>query len=215
MTRFALIGGGGFSKEVVEIITLNGGDVVGYFGTEKGILDQPYWGQIEAIDELRSRFDCLAIAFGSVDRKSIINRRRVIDWVRQQGFLCPPLISPYATRSSGVEIADGVLVAHGVVISVDASIGSFTILNTSAIIGHDAVIGSNVTIAPGAFVGGKAQIGACSLLGPGTMTLEGRKVGHSVVVGVGATVVRNVPDGATVMPIRSRVLTISADQTAA
>ena len=215
MKRFALIGGGGFSKEVAEIIALNGNSVAGYFATQEGILKQPYWGPMENIEEFRDLFDCVAIAFGSVDRKSIINRRRVIDWVQQQGFLCPPLISPYATRSAGVQIADGALVAHGVVISVDASIGSFTILNTGAIIGHDAVIGSNVTIAPGAFVGGKVQIGACSLLGPGTMTLEGRKVGRSVVVGVGATVVRNVPDGATVMPTRSRVLTISADQTAA
>jgi sugar O-acyltransferase (sialic acid O-acetyltransferase NeuD family) len=209
MKRFALIGGGGFSKEVAEIITLNGDSVVGYFGTEEGILKHPYWGQMDKLDEFRDRFDCVAIAFGSVDRKSSVNRHHVIEWVRKQGVSCPAVISPYATCSTGVVVADGVFVAHGVVISVDAQIGSFTILNSGAIVGHDASIGSNVVLAPGAFVGGNTQIGDNSLLGPGTMTLEGRKIGHSVVVGVGTTVVRNVPDGATVMPIRSKVLSAS------
>lgn len=211
MKRFALIGGGGFSKEVAEIIALNGNSVAGYFATEEGVLKQPYWGPMENIKEFRDRFDCVAIAFGSVDRKSSVNRYHVIEWVAKQGVSCPAVISPYATCSAGVVIADGVFVAHSVVISVDAQIGSFTILNSGAIIGHDASIGSNVVLAPGAFVGGNTQIGDNSLLGPGTMTLEGRKIGHSVVVGVGATVVRNVPDGATVMPIRSKVLSASAD----
>jgi sugar O-acyltransferase (sialic acid O-acetyltransferase NeuD family) len=198
MKRFALIGGGGFSKEVAEIIALNGNSVAGYFATEEGILKHPYLGPMDNINKCRDRFDCVAIAFGSVE------------WMRKQDVSCPAVISPYATCSAGVVIADGVFVAHGVVISVDAKIGSFTILNSSAIIGHDASIGSNVVVAPGAFVGGNTQIGDSSLLGPGTMTLEGRKIGHSVVVGVGATVVRNVPDGATVMPIRSKVLSASA-----
>jgi sugar O-acyltransferase (sialic acid O-acetyltransferase NeuD family) len=209
MKRFALIGGGGFSKEVAEIIALNGNSVAGYFATEEGILKQPYWGPMENINECRGRFDCVAIGFGSVDRKSGVNRYQVIEWVRAQHVSCPAVISPYATCSAGVVVADGVFVAHGVVISVDAQIGSFTILNSGAIIGHDALIGNNVVLAPGAFVGGNTQIGDNSLLGPGTMTLEGRKIGRSVVVGVGATVVRNVPDGATVMPIRSKVLSTS------
>ena len=206
MKRFALIGGGGFSKEVAEVIALNGDDVVGYFGTEEGELNRPYWGVMENMLQFQDRFDAIALAFGSVDRKSAENRGRVVDWITKQGFSAPPIVSPHAIRAAGVTIADGVFVAHGVVISVDAEVGAFSILNSAAIVGHDAIVGCNVVVAPGAFLGGRVQVGNDSLLGPGTLTLEGRIIGASVIVGVGATVARNIPDGATVMPIRARVL---------
>jgi serine acetyltransferase len=35
--------------------------------------------------------------------------------------------------------------------------------------------------------------------------LQALKLGREVIVGVGASVVRNVPDGATVWPVRSKV----------
>ena len=206
MKRFVLIGGGGFAKEVAELVVLNGGQVVGYVGNSEGVLNKPYWGDMEHLSSIADRFDAVAVAFGAVDRKSALSRAKAVAWLAAQGLETPSIISPHAIRASGVIIDDGAIVAHGVVMSVDAHIGAFAILNSSAIIGHDAVIGSNTTVAPGAFVGGQAQIGQNSLLGPGTLILEGRKVGHSVVVGVGATVVRDVPDGATVMPLRARVL---------
>lgn len=206
MTRLAFIGGGGFSKEVLEIAELNGHQVVGYVGDAQGMLGRPYWGPKEALSERRSEFDAVCIAFGATDRKSVRSRQGIIDWAGENGYSCEPLISPHAVRSSGVEVGPGTIVAHGVVISVDASIGSFAILNTGAIIGHDAVIGDNVTIAPAAFIGGATKIGGGTLVGPGASVLQSLSVGREVIVGTGASVMRSVPDGATVMPLRSRTL---------
>lgn len=206
MTRIAFIGGGGFSKEVDEVACLCGHDVVGYVGDVLGVLDRPYWGTVERLLENRHTFDAVFVAFGSVDRKSSIRRSAMLDWVIGNSIPSLPLVSPHSIRSHGVKIADGAFVAHGVTLSVDAVVHSFAILNSNAIIGHDAVIGRNATIAPGAFVGGGARIGDNSLIGPGALVLENRLVGHDVIVGLGATVVRDVKDGATVVPIRSRVL---------
>lgn len=206
MTRLAFIGGGGFAKEVLEIAELNGHQVVGYAGETEGVLGRPYWGPKEALSERRGEFDALCIAFGATDRKSVRMRQRIIEWAQDGGYGCEALISPHAVRSSGVAVGPGTIVAHGVVISVDACIGSFAILNTGAIIGHDAIVGDNVTIAPAAFIGGNSRIGGNSLVGPGASVLQGLSVGSEVIVGTGASVVRNVPDGSTVMPLRSRTL---------
>ncbi len=206
MTRLAFIGGGGFAKEVLEIAELNGHQVVGYVADSEGILDRPYWGGKEVLAERASEFDAVCIAFGATDRKSVQSRQRLIDWAVEQGYPCEALISPHAVRSSGVSIGRGTIIAHGVVISVDAAIGSFAILNSSAIVGHDAVIGDNVTIAPAAFIGGKTQVGSGTLVGPGAMVLQGLNVGREVIVGTGASVMRSVPDGSTVMPLRSKTL---------
>jgi acetyltransferase EpsM len=206
MTRLAFIGGGGFAKEVLEIAELNGHQVVGYVADAEGVLGCPYWGRKEALAERRGEFEAVCIAFGATDRKSVQSRQRLIEWATENGYSCEPLISPHAVRSSGVTVGPGTIVAHGVVISVDACIGSFSILNSSAIIGHDAIIGDNVTIAPAAFIGGKTQVGSGTLVGPGAMVLQSLRVGSQVIVGTGASVVRSVPDGATVMPLRSRTL---------
>ena len=138
MTRLAFIGGGGFAKEALELAELAGHEVVGYVGDTLGVLDRPYWGQRETLLERRSDFDAVCIAFGGVDRKGMAGRRRVVDWVRGNGFRSEALVSPHATCAKGTKIGEGTIVAHGVVVSVDANVGAFVILPpcTSIASGH-------------------------------------------------------------------------------
>jgi acetyltransferase EpsM len=205
MTKIALIGGGGFAKEIDELAELCGHSIIGYFADEWGVLDRPYLGKPGQLRKLESSFDAVCIAFGAVDRKSLARRAALIDWIVAQGLPMVSLVSPHAVRSRGVSIGEGAIVAHGVTLSIDCSIGPFAIVNSNAIIGHDAVVQANTIVAPGAFLGGMAVVGANSLIGPGAIVLEGRTVGSDVIVGLGSTVVRDVVDGATVIPIRSRV----------
>lgn len=206
MSRLAFIGGGGFAKEALEIAQLSGHDVVGYVGDSEGVLDRHYWGEPDALLSRRAAFDAVCITFGAVSRKSLLSRARMVQWVRDNGWPAQSLISPHATVSAGASVAEGAFVAHRSVISVDASIGPFVILNTGSIIGHDAVIGSNCTIAPGAFVAGMTHVGSDCLVGPGATVLQGLNVGAEVVIGVGASVVRDVAPGATVFPLRSKIV---------
>jgi acetyltransferase EpsM len=206
MKRILLIGGGGFAKEVDEVATLCGHEIVGYVGDVGTALQRPHLGAVDDILLLRDKYDAIFIAFGAIDRKTTERRGDVAARLSQMGVASIALISPSAVVSRGAMVEDGAFVAHGVVISVDAKIGSHAILNSNAIIGHDAEIGANVTIAPGAFIGGNAKVGGNSLIGPGALVLEGRQIGEGVVVGLGATVVRDVPPRSTVMPVRSRVL---------
>jgi sugar O-acyltransferase (sialic acid O-acetyltransferase NeuD family) len=206
MSRLMLIGGGGFAKETLEIAELCGHQVVGYVGGRPDVLDRPYFGMMDTLTEWRDRFDTVAISFGAVDRKSLGSRAKVVEWITAQGFASIPLISPYAVRAKGARIADGAIIGHGAILSVDRDIGSFGIVNSCAIIGHDTITGRNVTVGPGAFAGGRVTIGDNTLLGPGTIVLQGRSIGSNVVVGTGATVLKDVAGGATVMPLYSRVI---------
>ncbi len=206
MTRIALIGGGGFAKEVVEIANLCNHEVVGYVGNKIGNIDIPYWGNIEKLKKYKKNFDVVFVAFGCVDRQSIQNRKNVIKWIKRKKFKSISLISPNSIKSKGVKVLPGSIIAHGATLHVDSKIKEFSIVNSNSIIGHDAVIGENVTIAPGAFIGGNSKIGNNTLIGPGSIILEDRKVGSEVVVGMGGTVARDISNKSTVMPIRSKVI---------
>ncbi len=206
MTRIALIGGGGFAKEVWEIAELCGHEVVAYVGTHQDALDRPYWGEREALEARRSEFDAVCIAFGMIDRRTLAARAETVAWFRERGLPAIALVSPSACVAKGAVVGEGCVVAHRAVLSVDCRLDAHCIVNTGAIVGHDAKLGVNASLAPGSFIGGNVVVGANTLVGPGAIVLQQRTIGEKVVVGVGATVARNVPDGATVKAPRSTVV---------
>ena len=128
MKRLALIGGGGFAKEVAEVAELCGYTVVGCVDDADSIR-APYrhWGGLNVLSQYRSEFDVVALAIGAVDRRSFETRARIVSTIDQQGFALAKLVSPSATIARGVKIESGVFVAHGVVVSVDAQLGRHVI----------------------------------------------------------------------------------------
>jgi len=62
------------------------------------------------------------------------------------------------------------------------------------------------SIAPGAHLGGEVTIGEGVLIGIGATVMPQRRVGDWAVVGAGACVVEDVPDGVTVVGVPARPL---------
>lgn len=207
MKRLALVGGGGFGKEVAEVAELCGYRIVGCVDDALSIRAPfPHWGELKSLAQHRAEFDEVALAIAAVDRRSFETRARIVDMLEAQSYVFASVVSPAATLAKGVSVAPGVFVAHGVTVSVDASLGRHVILNSNAIVGHDAAIGDQSIIAPGAFIGGDVTVGHRVLVGPGAQIMQGLTVGDHSIVSVGTVVLRSIPHGATTVPQRDRVL---------
>ncbi len=198
--RLALIGGGGFSKEIAEVAQMCGYTVDATYSSQPSAQVGTYRGYLDELLADRAAYAGVALAVGGVSRAAIQARAEIIAWLDRHALPCPPLVSPHAIVSQGVSLGAGAFVAHGVIVNVDAQLGRFCVVNTGAIIGHDAEIGDNTTISPAAFIGGRCTIGADGLVGPLAKVLQGLKVGERATIGVGCTVLRSVADGATVWP---------------
>ncbi len=198
--RLALIGGGGFSKEIAEVAQMCGYTVDATYSSQPSVQVGTYRGYLDELLADRAAYAGVALAVGGVSRAAIQARADIIAWLNRHALPCPPLVSPHAIVSQGVAAGAGAFVAHGVIVNVDARLGRFCVVNTGAIIGHDAEIGDNATISPAAFIGGRCTIGADCLVGPLAKVLQGLKVGERATIGVGCTVLRSVADGATVWP---------------
>lgn len=75
------------------------------------------------------------------------------------------------------------------------------------IVGHDAQIGSNVTILQQVTIEhGGAKIGDNVLLGKGAYIKAGVKIGNNVKVGANCVVVEDIPDNATVVLNKPRII---------
>ncbi len=198
--KFALIGGGGFAKEVAEVIELNGDIVAACYSAEPGNFPGIHRGYLEDLDREKASYDGVALAVGATDRRSLKRRRELVEWLDGRGIPAPPIVSPHAIVAKGVEVQDGSFVAHGVSIGVDARLERFCMVNMGAIIGHDAVIGGRAVIAPGAFIGGNSCIGCDTIVGPLAKVLQGIRIGANVMLGIGCVALRSIDDGSTVWP---------------
>lgn len=205
MKRLAVIGGGGFAKEVREVAELLGHSVVAYFADKEGGSPLPYLGHPDAITAHAGAFDGAIVGFGAIDRRSLQRRKAMCRWLEAERVPTPSLVSPRSIVGPGASVADGAFVGHNVVLGPDCRIGRFALLNTGAAVGHDAAIGYCTILAPYSFVGGDSIIGDTTLLGAGARVLQGLTVGSDVVAGMGVSIFRKIPAGATVWPALPRV----------
>lgn len=198
--KIALIGGGGFAKEVAELIRLNGDEVVACYSLEPGHFAAIHKGYLDELDADKAKYDGVALAVGAFDRRSLKRRRSLIEWIVARGIPAPAFVSPKAILAENVVVEDGTIIAHGGNIGVDAVLGQFAMINMGAILGHDCLIKSRAIVAPGAFVGGGSAIGSDTIIGPLAKVLQGISIGDDVMLGIGCLALRSLPDGSTVWP---------------
>lgn len=76
------------------------------------------------------------------------------------------------------------------------------------IIGHDCVIGKKVIIHHQVTIqhGGKINIGDNVIIGAGAKILKGASIGNNVKIGANCVVTEKIPDGATVVLPKSRII---------
>lgn len=205
-----VIGAGGFGRETLDVV-----DAVNQAG------DRPQFQVLGVLDDSPSERNVIRLARRGVPYLGTINewlsgsanaafligvgapepRQRLDRTVTSAGLESVAVVHPAAVLGSKVEVGPGSVVCAGVQVSTNVVLGRHVQLNPNATVGHDAVLGAFVSVNPGAIVSGECGIGRGALIGAGAVVLEGRRIGRNSVVGAAACVVRDVPDGVTVVGI--------------
>jgi len=92
------------------------------------------------------------------------------------------------------------------VVNIDSRIGRHVITSTTASIDHDCYIRDFSHIAPKATLCGNVEIGYGTLVGAGSIIHPGIKIGEWCTIGIGTTVMRDVPDFSVVIGNPGRIL---------
>ena len=139
---------------------------------------------VGTIDDLENIDGYVVIAIGnSRNKKNIVERIKSISNVK-----FATLVDPSAIMSNRVNIGEGSIICAGNIITVDIKIGNHVILNLDCTVGHDVVINDFVTVYPSA----NTMIGRCSEIGTGTKIIQGTFICDNVILGAGATVVKDI-----------------------
>lgn len=203
MKNIILVGNGGHSKVITDIIKLsNEYNLCGY-------LDQKYEKKeisngliFDNIDNFKNYVEDYYF-FIAIGNNKI--RKKIHEKLNLPNEKYAILIHPSAVIGSNVNIGFGTVVMGNVVINASTNIGDQCIINTLASVGHDITIKNFVHISPNSTLTGGVFIDEGTQIGAGACLIPCIKVGKNSIVGAGSTVVTNVSNNKLIVGSPAKV----------
>lgn len=205
MKEIAIIGGGGHSKVIQDIIQ------AGEQYKPVALLDDKY----EALQQKGEFiFAPISDAVKLIEREvefvvAVGNnriRKRLAEKLAAERARFAVLIHPAAVISPSAVIEAGTVVMPGAVIQADTVIGRHAIINTAAVVEHDNRIEDFVHISPRAALTGNVEAAEGAHIGAGAVVIPGKKIGPWSVVGAGSAVISDIPKEVTAAGTPARII---------
>lgn len=208
MKRIAIIGAGGFGREVKTIIDAINKvnplyDFIGFFddGIAKGMLvnNYPILGgisDINAYDEELSIVVCIA------DPQI---KKKVISKINNPNINFPTITHPkVSVNQEFVAVGKGCVICEGTIITCNIEIKNFVILNLMCTVGHDTIIEDYCSFMPSVNISGEVKIEQGVYVGTGAKIINLLEIGENTIVGAGAVVSKSLPPNCTAVGIPAK-----------
>lgn len=210
MKRIAIIGAGGFGREVEMLIeqinqVKTTWEFVGYYDDGKpageAIGRKKVLGTVPDLAALKDEMN-IVIAVGEPRTK-----KKIHEAIKNNPRISyPTLLHPNVQIGRNVSIGEGSIICAGNIITVDIALGRHTILNLSCTVGHDTVMKDYCSVMPGVNISGEVTINECVYIGTGAKIINQLTVGDNVTIGSGAVVTKNLEPGVTAVGIPAKPL---------
>lgn len=103
-------------------------------------------------------------------------------------------------------IGCGCVIYPNCFIGADAVLGESCFLLSGAVINHNCTVGKRVVMATGAHLAGNVQVGDAAYIGQDATVRQLLSIGANALIGMGAVVVKSVPENAVVCGNPARLI---------
>tara|TARA_B100000686_G_C16798422_1_gene984161 strand:+ start:4146 stop:5240 length:1095 start_codon:yes stop_codon:yes gene_type:complete len=179
-----IVGCGGHSLTVADIVLDNGWDLQGFCAKNKSELGNKILNELKVIanddDFLNLKKKNISTAFiGILGATSNSLRKSVFDLFYEKNFSLPALISKRAFISKSSTVGDGTIILPGAMIGPKVHIGKNCLINYNATICHESIIEDHVHLAPNSALAGNCFIGESSTVGMCSTIYYSVKIGKN------------------------------------
>ena len=214
MSGYAIYSCEGFSREILPSLRQQ---------VPKGGVNSIVFVEDDPAKCGKSVHGCRVISFETLQteahRNRLVNvgiadpwlRRRVVNKCDRAGFAFTAIEDSTHVRFENVEIGEGAVFCAFTMTTGDLKIGAHFHCNIYSYVAHDCEIGDFVTFAPRVCCNGRVRIKDFAYIGTGAQIKQGQPgrpltIGRGAIVGMGAVVLSDVPDGAVVAGNPARII---------
>ena len=208
MKKIAIIGSGGFGREVKMLIDQinaveNKYEFIGYYddGKDKGTIINgfPVLGKVSDLNSISEEL-FVALALGNP-----VYKKNVVSLVDNANIIFETLIHPNVLIGNDeVSIGKGTVICAGNIITCNISIKDYVTLNLACTIGHDTVLENFVSLMPAVNVSGEVVLEEAVYVGTGAKIINQVSVGKNTTIGAGAVVSKSIPENCTAVGIPAK-----------
>ncbi|POX51674.1 acetyltransferase [Streptomyces sp. Ru71] len=197
MSELLIIGAGGFARETAQAVRDAGeAKLLGHLDDNRALHGTevdgvPVLGGCDLVHDLPDARVVICVG----NPRDYAARARLVRRLNLPPDRWATVVHPTAAVSATSRIGPGsVLLAH-CVLTAAVRVGAHVAVMPHVVLTHDDVVEDYVTIAAGARLGGGVRLARGSYLGSGTLVREGTTVGAWSQIGMGSTVLGDVPPG--------------------
>lgn len=195
MVKILIIGAGGHSKVVVDIIQLEQKyEIAGFVDNNVPVGHKVFnYEVLGGVTEIRAIVDHYKICGGIIAIGDNFVRSNLEAKIKElcNEFIFINCIHPMSNIAFDVKMGEGNVVMAGATINPSSEIGNHCILNTNCSIDHDNRLASFASIAPNAVTGGNVEVGKFSAIGIGATVNHNVVIGHNCIIGASSFVNKN------------------------
>jgi sugar O-acyltransferase (sialic acid O-acetyltransferase NeuD family) len=209
MKDIAIIGAGGFGREVLMLIEQinevhRSYNFVGYFDdsnfSDDSNVTKSIIGNIEDLNNYQKRL-FVVVAVGSPEAK-----RKIISRIANNNVFYETLIHPSCYVGSDSNIGEGTIICGGCFITTNVKIGKHVILNLCTTVGHDTAVGHFTSVMPGVNISGEVIIDDEVYIGTGAKIINKVNIGNGALIGAGSVVVKEILPNTTAFGVPAKMI---------
>jgi sugar O-acyltransferase (sialic acid O-acetyltransferase NeuD family) len=191
MTALIILGAGGFAREVYHWIDRRIYDPIAFYVDDESDHHHHSGLRLPLIRTFEGFKDTHFIAaVGDSSGRQLLSKKASFAGLRP----CDPIIHSSAVIGEA-KMGRNIIVCPGSVITSNVFLSNGVLVNLNCTIGHDVIVDEYATLSPGVNISGNTRIGVRAYLGTNSSVRERVRVGNDCILGMGAVLVKDMPDG--------------------